>query len=357
MDFFDVFGEMLVILAAIAAGFAANRLGYLGGETDQRISKLLLNITMPAMIVAAVITGEELPEIGTILSILEVSVVFYLLAFAFVLLVPRFLPGTPGQKGVWRYALAFPNVGFIGYPVAVALFGEGALFYAAILALPFNLLSFSLGPLLLAGAARFRWKQLFAPCIVASVLGLVLALTRLRPPALVGEILDFTGGITVPLSLLVVGSLLAGMPAGQVLRSPRLWVLTDGGYPGNPVGDEPARLVRIDPESFTVEKEFVFAEDASPSDLQVSEDGRSLYFLDGDIWKMDIGASEVPSEPYIVTDASYLYALTVNPATGDIYAADAMDFSQAGVVSRYSPDGKLTDEFNVGVCPGAFCWY
>ena len=169
MDFFDVFGEMLVILAAIAAGFAANRLGYLGGETDQRISKLLLNITMPAMIVAAVITGEELPEIGTILSILEVSVVFYLLAFAFVLLVPRFLPGTPGQKGVWRYA-------FIGYPVAVALFGDGALFYAAVLALPFNLLSFSLGPLLLAGAARFRWKQLFAPCIVASVLGLVLGL-------------------------------------------------------------------------------------------------------------------------------------------------------------------------------------
>ena len=226
MDFFDVFGEMLVILAAIAAGFAANRLGYLGGETDQRISKLLLNITMPAMIVAAVITGEELPEIGTILSILEVSVVFYLLAFAFVLLVPRFLPGTPGQKGVWRYALAFPNVGFIGYPVAVALFGDGALFYAAILALPFNLLSFSLGPLLLAGAARFRWKQLFAPCIVASVLGLVLALTRLRPPALVGEMLDFVGGITVPLSLLVVGSLLAGMPAGQVLRSPKLWLLT-----------------------------------------------------------------------------------------------------------------------------------
>ena len=207
MNFWDVFGEMLVILFAIAAGYAANRLGYLGGETDQKVSKLLLNITMPAMIVAAVITGEELPELGTILSILEVGVVFYLLEAVFALVVPRFLPGTQGQKGVWRYALAFPNVGFIGYPVAVALFGDGALFYAAILALPFNLLSYSLGPLLLAGAARFRWKQLFTPCIVASVLGLVLALTRLRPPAL-------------------VGSLLAGMSAGQVLRSPKLWLLT-----------------------------------------------------------------------------------------------------------------------------------
>lgn len=53
MNFWDVFGEMLVILFAIAAGYAANRLGYLGGEADQKVSKLLLNITMPAMIMAA----------------------------------------------------------------------------------------------------------------------------------------------------------------------------------------------------------------------------------------------------------------------------------------------------------------
>lgn len=226
MNFFDVLAEMLVILFAIAAGYAANRLGYLGGETDQKLSKLILNITMPAMIVAAVITGEELPEISVILSILEVGVVFYVLEFAFVLTVPKLLPGTAGQKGVYRYTLAFPNVGFIGYPVAVALYGDGALFYAAILALPFNLLSYSLGPLMLAGAGRFRWRQLLSPCIVASVLGLVLALTRLRPPAIVGEMLDFVGSITVPLSLLVVGSLLAHMSPGKVLRSPKLWVLS-----------------------------------------------------------------------------------------------------------------------------------
>lgn len=226
MNFFDVLAEMLVILFAISAGYGANRLGYLGGETDQKLSKLILNITMPAMIVSAVITGEELPEISVILSILEVGVVFYVLEFAFVLTVPKLLPGTAGQKGVYRYTLAFPNVGFIGYPVAVALYGDGALFYAAILALPFNLLSYSLGPLMLAGAGRFRWRQLLSPCIVASVLGLVLALTRLRPPAIVGEMLDFVGSITVPLSLLVVGSLLAHMSPGKVLRSPKLWVLS-----------------------------------------------------------------------------------------------------------------------------------
>lgn len=226
MSFFDVLSEMLVILFAIVAGIVAKRLGYLGGETDQKLSKLLLNITMPAMILASVITGDELPEASVILSVLEVAAVFYVLAFAFALAVPYFLPGTAAQKGVWRFALAFPNVGFIGYPVAVALFGEGALFYAVILVLPFNLLAYSLGPLMLAGATRFRWQQLLSPCIVASVLGLVLALARLRPPALVGEMLDFVGDITVPLSLLVVGSFLADIPAGKVFHSAKLWLLS-----------------------------------------------------------------------------------------------------------------------------------
>ena len=225
MNFFDVLGEMLVILFAIAAGFAARKLGYLGGETDQKLSHLLLNITMPAMILASVITGDELPEVSVILSVLEVGVAFYALALLFAYVVPRFLPGTPGQKGVWRYALAFPNVAFIGYPVAVALFGPQALFYAVILVMPFNLLSYSLGPLMLAGAGRFRWQQLLSPCIVASVAALVLALTRLRPPVLVGEMLSFVGDITVPLSLLMVGSFLADIPAGEVFRSGKLWVL------------------------------------------------------------------------------------------------------------------------------------
>lgn len=226
MSFFDTLCEMLVILFAIVLGYAANHMGIMGGEMDRKVSKLLLSFTMPCMIVAAVVTGDALPGLAEVLSVLKVAAVFYLLETVFMLVVPRFLGGTPAQKGVWRYVLAFPNVGFIGYPVAVALFGPEALFYAVVLALPFNLMSFALGPLLLVGAKRFQLRQVFSPCVVASLLALVLALSGLRPPALLGEMLDFVGGITVPLSLLLVGSLLAGLPAGQVFASPRLWVLS-----------------------------------------------------------------------------------------------------------------------------------
>lgn len=226
MSFFDTLCEMLVLLFAIVLGYGANRMGIMGGEMDQKVSKLLLTFTLPSMILAAVMTGDALPGLAEVLSVLKVALAFYLLEAVFMLAVPRFLGGTPAQKGVWRYALMFPNVGFIGYPVAVALFGQEALFYAVVLALPFNLMSFALGPLLLAGAKRFKLRQVFSPCVVASLLALILALSGLRPPALVGEMLDFAGGITVPLSLLLVGSLLAGLPAGQVFASPKLWILS-----------------------------------------------------------------------------------------------------------------------------------
>ena len=226
MSFFDTFSQMLVILFAIVVGFAANRLGFLDGPTNQKISQLLLNFTTPALIVASVLTGETLPELAEILSVLKVAALFYGLEGLFVLAVPPLLGGTPGQKGVWRYTLGFPNVGYIGFPVAVALFGQGATFYAAILALPFNLLTFTLGPLLLGGGARFHWKQLVSPCTCASVRALALALTRLRPPALVGEMLGFVGDLTVPLALVLVGSLLAAIPAKRVLGGVRVWVLT-----------------------------------------------------------------------------------------------------------------------------------
>lgn len=226
MSFLDTFFEMLVILIGIAAGYLARRLGYLGGETDQKLSKIILNITMPCLIIASVTTGEALPEASKILSTLKVAAVFYGVEMLVAVIVPRILGGTEQQKGVWRYILVFPNVAFIGYPVTVAVFGPEALFYAVILVLPFNLLAYSIGPLMLAGRAKFRWQQLASPCIIAAVLALAVALCRISLPALVGECAAFVGDLTTPLSLLVVGSLLAGLSVRQVFASPRLWVLT-----------------------------------------------------------------------------------------------------------------------------------
>lgn len=71
---------------------------------------------------------------------------------------------------------------------------------------------------------------------------------------------------------------------------------------------------------------------------------------------MNINASALPAAPLITTDSYSLYALTVNPANGEIYVADAVDYQQPGMVYRYSTSGSLIDKFYVGIIPGSFCW-
>lgn len=226
MNFMDTFNEMVVILFAVGIGYLAHRLGYLGGEINQKLSKLILNITTPALILSSMANEENLPSVGEVLSILFVAVVFYAMEFVFALIVPKLVGGTPKEIGVWRFLLCFPNVGFIGYPLVEAIFGHTGLFYAVILVMPFNLLNYSLGPLMLSGKIRFHWKQLLSPCILMALLTLILTLAGIHVPPTIGAMAEIVGDVNIPLSLLVLGSMLAGMSARKVLTSVRMWILS-----------------------------------------------------------------------------------------------------------------------------------
>ena len=226
MSFMATFSKMLMILFAISMGYLANRLKILDDGSNRKLTKLVLNITIPGLILSAVMTGEAQPEVNTVLSVWKMAAVYYAVELLAVLVVPALLGGTERQKGVWRFSLLFTNAIFIGYSVLGALYGERAVFYAVLLTLPVNALSFSVGPLMLGGSRRFSWKSLCTPSFLSSVLSLVIVLAGIQVPAYAGEVLGFVGDMTAPLSLLVLGSVLAGMPLGKVFAMPRIWALS-----------------------------------------------------------------------------------------------------------------------------------
>ena len=225
MSFLDTFSQMMVLFFAMLCGYAANKAHYLDAVGNRQIGSLALNVFLPCLILGNVTTGD-LPPRSDILSFLGVSLLFFGMAGVFLLTVPRFLPGTPQERGVWRYMLFFANTAYVGYPVVLFLFGQEGLIYAVILNIPFNLLCYSLGPLLLVGTRRFDWRSIRSPGLLISTVSLIIALSRFRPPAWFGETLSFVGDVTVPLSLILLGSLLAELPAGRVFADPKLWILS-----------------------------------------------------------------------------------------------------------------------------------
>ena len=136
----------------------------------------------------------------------------------------------------------------------------------------------------------------------------------------------------------------------------RLWTITDGGYENSVYGYEAPSLYCIDPDSMTVLKRFEFKLGDSPSELQTSGNKETLYWINDDIWRMNVEADNIPQQPFIPFQKTKFYGLTVNPENEEVYVADAIDYSQQGMIYRYSPKGELLDSFYVGVTPGAFCW-
>ncbi len=156
----------------------------------------------------------------------------------------------------------------------------------------------------------------------------------------------------------VVEELKVGIqPTSLVMdKNHKMWTITDGGYEGSPYGYEAPSLYCIDAETFTVEKQFKFKMGDWPSEVQLNGTGDRLYWINRDIWSMDVDADRVPVRPFLEYSGTIYYGLTVDPVRGDIYVADAIDYQQQGVVYRYSSEGEPLDEFYVGIIPGAFCW-
>ena len=156
----------------------------------------------------------------------------------------------------------------------------------------------------------------------------------------------------------VVDELQVGIqPTSLVLdRYGKIWTITDGGYEGSPYGYEAPSLYRIDAETFTVEKRFKFTLGDDPSEVQLNGAGDKIYWLNDDVWEMDVTSDRLPVKPFLKYRETLYYGLTVDPTSGDVYVADAIDYQQQGKVYRFTSAGELIDEFYVGIIPGAFCW-
>lgn len=156
----------------------------------------------------------------------------------------------------------------------------------------------------------------------------------------------------------VVGELTVGIqPTSLVIdKYDRMWTVTDGGYEGSPYGYEAPALFCIDAATFKIEKQFKFRLNDTPSEIQLNGTRDTLYWINRDIWRMDVTAERIPVRPFLEYRDTKYYGLTVNPANSEVYVADAIDYQQQGIIYRYTPQGQMVDEFYVGITPGAFCW-
>ncbi len=212
----------MTLFALVVVGYVAGKLGYLGGDFDRQLSRLVINITCPALILSSAMTGE-LPDRQFILPLLLISVVTYLLLAGAAFLFPRYLTKNKADEGPIGFALMFGNVGFMGYPVVASIFGHEAVFYAAVLNVVNTFAVFTIGTVLITGRGevegeRFQKKVLYSTPMLAAYLTMAIVALRIdHIPAAISQPLTMLGNITVPAALLIIGSSMSNLSLRTML--------------------------------------------------------------------------------------------------------------------------------------------
>ena len=228
MDFLTVVIAIATLFVLIAVGFGARKYSLIKDNHVHLISHILVNVSLPALTIASMQVPETVKTMGIVDQMLIVAVAYYLAAFAFGLLLCRFLPTTPEEKGVFQFMLVFPNSMFMGIPVALAVLGQSSLFYVILFNVPFYFLVFTLGIWLLARGrpGKIDLKVLLSPGLVAAIVGLALFLFQYTLPSPVQSGLDLIGSATTPLAMIVVGAMLATLPLSRLAGDWRIYLTT-----------------------------------------------------------------------------------------------------------------------------------
>ena len=225
-----MFVVMMTLFALVLVGYGAGKLGYLGGDFDRQLSRLVINLTCPALILSSAMTGE-LPDREYILPLLLISVITYTVLAGIAFLLPRYLTKKKDDEGAIGFALMFGNVGFMGYPVVASIFGHEAVFYAAVLNVVNTFAVFTIGTILINGTSsekeRFEKKVLYSTPMLAAYLTMGIVALRIdNIPEAISQPLTMLGNITVPAALLIIGSSMSQLSLRTMLGNRTVYATT-----------------------------------------------------------------------------------------------------------------------------------
>lgn len=227
MDIQALFEKMVVLFTILFAGFFCGKAGIMDVESNKSLSRLVANLTNPMLVLASVMTDERLLSPAEVLQVTLLAAGCYAFLIASSLLLPGLLHLGPRERGPYRFFYIFSNIGFMGYPLVRAMFGEGAMFHLTIFVLFFQLVCWSYGAQTISGEGRFRlsWRILKTPCVLAALLAYVIYLSGIRIPRIVADVVKTTGEITSPLAMLILGCALSQCSLRDVFGRPKLYLL------------------------------------------------------------------------------------------------------------------------------------
>ncbi|MBT1166153.1 AEC family transporter [Bifidobacterium simiarum] len=244
-------GEIAVVLTQmgsfaliIALGYLLARRGYLTEPVSRGITRIMVDITLPCMIIASVADADVSVVLAQLPMAFALAAILFAGMFAFAALAALALRVPRRDFAAYVFMGLCTNNGFIGLPIIAAIWGNRAVIVGSVYVIVIGCLMFSLGFAMLSVDRDLRerrsgedrspdgerprprivipWRSMLNSGLIGSLLALALLVCRASLPAFLQNSLSMVGSMTPPLSMLIVGYYLSGIPVASIIREWRL---------------------------------------------------------------------------------------------------------------------------------------
>ncbi len=216
--------QMMVLFIYIAIGYGASKKGIMDETFSKKLSWIVVNAANPALTISAVVNGDGTIKGDELILTALVSIVILTGMVLLSLVMPFLFRVKRKQRGVYMLMSAFNNIGFMGFPVIAAVYGQEALLYAAIFSMLFNVLIYTYGIWTVQekGSGKVEWGKIFNIGVTGSICAIVIYLLDIPTPDFFNTTMGGLSGLTAPLSMMVIGISLTSIRFKELFTDIRL---------------------------------------------------------------------------------------------------------------------------------------
>lgn len=218
--------QMIVLFILMGVGYICYRQEMITDEVSRKLSAIVVNIANPALVLSAC-TGENKIQGRELLMIAAIVIAVYAALLLLALMIPRLLSVEQKSRGTYQAMTVFSNIGFMGFPVVAALYGNEAVLYASLFTIPYNVLIYTYGVAAMAKEKEklkgsFSLKRIFNVGVIACIITIVVYLLRIPVPRFIGTTITNLSNLTAPLSMMVIGASLATIDLKKLFTDGKL---------------------------------------------------------------------------------------------------------------------------------------
>lgn len=232
-----MFKEFFMLFSMMAIGLICNKKRWLTGAGTAGLGAFLINLAIPSLILSSTIALEF--EGNILIEFVQMTIysfLFYGIAAMLSRVYVRLRKFPQEMRGMLETMLFFTNNGFMGFPIAMAFWGEKGLLFMVANNLGGIILLWSYGIYRIKLSARVAdsirteqpirhrlfgfFRDVLNPNVITIFISLLIAVSGRGediPPFIVG-LIESLGSLATPLSMIYVGASLDGLKFSTLLR-------------------------------------------------------------------------------------------------------------------------------------------